>query len=88
MALQDPYFKRRIHGPYFLFINWDHNPRHHQHQHINRVQAMNQSLRPILPLSYSWKAVSPTKNRFTQNNNIAQGTSSHIQLMIQIHKFL
>ena len=22
---QDPYFKRRIHGPYFLFINWDHN---------------------------------------------------------------
>ena len=23
---QDPYFKRRIHGPHFLFINWDHNP--------------------------------------------------------------
>ena len=22
----DPYFKRRIHGPHFLFINWDHNP--------------------------------------------------------------
>ena len=21
---QDPYFKRRIHGPHFLFINWDH----------------------------------------------------------------
>ena len=25
-GLQDPYFKRRIHGPHFLFINWDHNP--------------------------------------------------------------
>ena len=24
--LQDPYFKKRIHGPHFLFINWDHNP--------------------------------------------------------------
>ena len=24
---QDPYFKRRIHGPHFLFINWDHNPK-------------------------------------------------------------
>ena len=24
--LQDPYFKRRIRGPHFLFINWDHNP--------------------------------------------------------------
>ena len=23
---QDPYFKRRIHDPHFLFINWDHNP--------------------------------------------------------------
>ena len=23
---RDPYFKRRIHGPHFLFINWDHNP--------------------------------------------------------------
>ena len=23
---QDPYFKRRIHGPHFIFINWDHNP--------------------------------------------------------------
>ena len=23
---QDPYFKRRIHGPHFLFINWDYNP--------------------------------------------------------------
>ena len=23
---QDPYFKRRIHGLHFLFINWDHNP--------------------------------------------------------------
>ena len=23
---QDPYFKRQIHGPQFLFINWDHNP--------------------------------------------------------------
>ena len=23
---QDPYFKRGIHGPQFLFINWDHNP--------------------------------------------------------------
>ena len=23
---QDPYFKRQIHDPQFLFINWDHNP--------------------------------------------------------------
>ena len=23
---QDPYFKRQIHGPHFIFINWDHNP--------------------------------------------------------------
>ena len=25
-GLQDPYFKRRIHGPYFIFINWGRNP--------------------------------------------------------------
>ena len=23
---RDPYFKRWIHGPHFLFINWDHSP--------------------------------------------------------------
>ena len=61
---QDPYFKSWIHGPHFLFINWDHSSRHHQHQHIDRVQAMNQSSRLILPPSYSWKVASPTKAHF------------------------
>ena len=36
-------------------------PRHHQHQHIDRAQAMNQSSWPTLLLSHSWKAASPTK---------------------------
>ena len=58
---QDPYFKRWIHGPYFLFINWDHNPRHYQHQYMDQVQVMNQISWPILSLSYSWKVASPTK---------------------------
>ena len=51
-GLQDPYFKRRIHGLHFHFINWDHNPWHHQQQHMDQAQVMNQSSRPILPLSY------------------------------------
>ena len=36
---------------------------HYQHQHMDWAQAMNQNLRPILPLSHSWKAASPTKAR-------------------------
>ena len=58
---QDPYFKRWIHGLYFLFINWDYNPRHHQYLYMDRVQAMNQRSWPILSLSYSWKVAFPTK---------------------------
>ena len=58
---QGPYFKKQIYGPHFLFINWDHNPRHHQHQYMNRAQAMNENSWPILPFSYSWKVTSPTK---------------------------
>ena len=38
-------------------------PQHHQHQYIDRAQAMNQISGPILPLSHSWKAASPTKAR-------------------------
>ena len=60
-GLRDLYFKRRIHGPHFLFINLIHNPWHHQHQHMDWAQAMNQSSRSILPLLHSWKVASPTK---------------------------
>ena len=35
----------------FLFINWDHNPWYHQHQHMDRAYAMTQNSRPILPLT-------------------------------------
>ena len=51
---RDPYFKRQIHGPHFLFISWDHNLWHHQHQHqhIDRAQAINQSSQPILSLIF------------------------------------
>ena len=61
---------------------------HHQHQHMDRAQVMSQNSRPILPLSYSWKTASPTKVIFTQNDNKAQGTSSHLRLMIQAHESL
>ena len=61
---QGPYFKRQIYGPHFLFINWDHNPWHHQHQHMDRAQAINENSWPILPLSYSWKVASPTKTQY------------------------
>ena len=36
-------------------------PRHHQHQHMDRVEVMNQNSRPILPLSHSWKAAFPAR---------------------------
>ena len=63
-------------------------PQHHQHQHMDWAQVMNQNSQPMLPLSYSWKAASPTKVIFTQNDNKAQGTSSHLRLMIQAHESL
>ena len=73
-------------------------PRHSQHQHMDRAQAMNQNSRPILPLLHSWKAASPTKAHihtkrqqkpiFTQNDNKTQGTSSNLRLMIHAHKSL
>ena len=55
---------------------------------MDQAQAMNQSSWPILPPSYSWKMASPTKAIFTQNDNKAQGMSSHLQLMIQAHESL
>ena len=85
---QDPYFKRWIHGPYFLFINWDHNPRHYQHQYMDQVQVMNQNSWPILSLSYSWKVASPTKAHIYIKWQQAQGMSSHLRLMIQAHESL
>ena len=36
-------------------------PRHHQHQHMDRAQAIKQTSQPILPLSYSCKATFATK---------------------------
>ena len=36
-------------------------PRQHQHQHMDRAQAINQSSRLILPLLRSWQAASSTK---------------------------
>ena len=35
--------------------------RYHQYQHMNWAHTRNQSSRPILPLSYSWKAAFSTK---------------------------
>ena len=35
-------------------------PRHSQHQHMDRAQAMNQNSRPILHLLHSWKAAFST----------------------------
>ena len=36
-------------------------PRHHQHQHMDQAQIMNQNSWPILPLLHLWQAASPTK---------------------------
>ena len=55
---------------------------------MDRAQVMNQNSQSMLPLSYSWKAASPTKVIFTQNDNKAQGTSSPLRLMIQAHESL
>ena len=55
------HFKRRIHGSHFFFINWAHNPRHHQRQYTGWAQVMSQNSLPMLLFSYSRKAASPTK---------------------------
>ena len=87
-GLWDPYFMRQIHGPHFLFINWDHNPRYHQHQHMDRVTQWIKAHGPYY-LSYTHgKRLPQQKPIFTQNNNKTRGTSSHLRLMTQAYKSL
>ena len=45
----------------FFFINWDHNPWYHQHQHMDRAWAINQSSLPILLLLHSWQTAYSTR---------------------------
>ena len=86
---QDPYFKRRIHGPHFLFINWDHNPTISSTSTyglgLSNESKLMTHITSLILIASSFFNMSPYLHK---NDNKTRGTSSHLRLMIQGHKSL
>ena len=88
MALRDLYFKRQVHGPHFLFINWDHNSTTSSTSTHGSGLSNESKFHGPYYLSYTHgKWLLQQEPIFTQNNK-TQDTSSYLRLMIQAHKSL
>ena len=78
-----------VHGSHFLFINWDHNPTTSSTSTYGSGLSNESKLHGPYYLSYTHgKRLLQQEPIFTQNDNKAQGTSSHLRLMIQAHESL